>query len=228
MTGVGDAPRRRLELGESIICADGAFGKLQDVVVDPRSRRVTHIVAAPHHRPGQARLVPIEFVVAERFETGIELSCTVEEAHRLEPIGELSYMPVGQVPIDDPEWDVGITEAVLTPNYDPGALVDYTPGIDPGTVLTYDRIPKGEAEIRRLSDVTSADDHHVGQVEAIVIDGDKITHVVVRHGHLWGKRETAIPIDAIDVVETDHVQLKVSKKKIEALPSHHLRRALDD
>jgi hypothetical protein len=197
-------------------------------VVDPRSRRVTHIVAVPRHQPGEARLVPIELVAAERVESGIELSCTLEEAHRLERIGELTYTQIGQIPVDDPNWDVGITEAVLTPNYDPGVLVDYTPGIDPSTVLTYDRIPKGEAEIRRLSDVTSADDHHVGQVEAMLIDGDKITHVVVRHGHLWGKRETAIPIEAIGLVETDHVQLKVSKKEIEALPSHHLRRAPGD
>jgi hypothetical protein len=38
----------RLELGRPIRCSDGEFGELADVVVDPTTKRVTHVVARPH------------------------------------------------------------------------------------------------------------------------------------------------------------------------------------
>jgi sporulation protein YlmC with PRC-barrel domain len=34
----------RLELGSRVDCTDESYGKLADVVIDPTSRRVTHLV----------------------------------------------------------------------------------------------------------------------------------------------------------------------------------------
>ena len=74
-------------------------------------------------------------------------------------------------------------------------------------VMTYDRIPKGEVEIRRSSQVISADGHGLGTVEAFLVDGDDITHIVLERGHLWGRRDVTIPIGAVARVETDSVTL---------------------
>ena len=59
------------------------LGELADVVIDPTTKRVTHLVVQPHHEHGQARLVPIE--LAEGGDEGqpeISLRCTVEEVRR--------------------------------------------------------------------------------------------------------------------------------------------------
>ena len=64
-------------------------------------------------------------------------------------------------------------------------------------MLSYDRIPKGGAEIRRASAVMSADGHELGEVDGLLVDAeDNITHLVLRHGHLWRRREVTIPIGA--------------------------------
>ncbi len=51
----------------------------------------------------------------------------------------------------------------------------------------YDRIPKGEVEIRRASPVISADGHQLGHVDGFIVDEeDQLGHIVLEHGHLWG------------------------------------------
>jgi hypothetical protein len=49
----------RLELGSRVDCTDECFGKLVDVVIDPTSRRVTHVVERDRDR-WLGRLVPVE------------------------------------------------------------------------------------------------------------------------------------------------------------------------
>ena len=41
----------RLELGSRVDCTDESFGKLADVVIDPTSRRVTHLVVEHDRDP---------------------------------------------------------------------------------------------------------------------------------------------------------------------------------
>ena len=91
--------------------------------------------------------------------------------------------------------------------------------------MTYDRIPKGEVEIRRASEVTSADGHHLGRVDGFVVaDDDAITHFVLERGHLWGRREVTIPMNAVAHVHTDAVTLTLTKDEVGDLPSVHVHR----
>jgi hypothetical protein len=110
------------------------------------------------------------------------------------------------------------------PYYSSGDLGVYT-GLDESPIeVAYDRVPKGEVEIRRKSVVMSADDHHLGEVEAFLCEGDEITHLVLEGGHLWGKRDITIPIGAVQSVETDSVTLKLSKHEVEKLPTARVHR----
>jgi sporulation protein YlmC with PRC-barrel domain len=213
----------RLDLGSPVQCSDATFGELADVVIDPTTRRVTHLVVQPQHRPDDARLVPVERArPGDAGETTISLDATVAEIDKLATVHELAYLRLGEFPVEDPDWDVGVEHVLGLPYYQG---ID-TPAIeyDPHYTLGYDRIPKGEVEIRRSSAVTSSDGHSLGHVDGFTIDGDHITHVVLEHGHLWGKREVAIPIGAVDRVETDEVVLTLSKDEVGALESHRVHR----
>jgi sporulation protein YlmC with PRC-barrel domain len=215
----------RLELGTPVRCTDDAFGELGDVVIDPIGKRLTHLVVRPRHQEGIAsRLVPVELAESGEEESEISLRCTVDEVNRLEPVQEVAYLRRGDVPIEDPDWDVGIEDVLAMPHYgvDPyGANLGY----DPNVTWTYDRVPKGEVEIRRSSRVTSADGHDLGQVDGFLVDDeDQITHFILERGHLWGRREVTIPIGAVAKVETDAVTLSLSKDEVGALPSVRVRR----
>ena len=215
----------RLDLGSPVRCTDDVYGELADVVIDPGTRRLTHLVVRPHHRDEQARLVPVERAQAgETSDATISLGCTVAEMSEFELVHESAYMRLGEVPVEDPDWDVGIETPLALPS--PTAMDTFgAVDVDPHVMLSYDRIPMGEVEIRRASSVTSADGHHVGHVDGFVLDGEQqISHFVLEHGHLWGRREVVIPSVAIARVETDAVVLSLSKDEVGALPSARVHR----
>lgn len=219
----------RLELGSPIRCTDDVFGELSDVVVDPITKRVTYLVVQPRHQHGLARLVPVALAQAgEDIEPGIGLRCTVEEVRRLAPVQEFAYLRLGEFPVNDPDWDVGVQEVLAMPYYGASGLGGYSAGLDPHVGISYDRVPKGEVEIRRSSRVTSSDDHVAGHVDGFLVDQDEqITHLVLEHGHLWGRREITIPIGAVTKVETDAVTLSLSKDEVGALDPLPVRRWQD-
>lgn len=216
-----------LKLGSPVRCIDGPFGELADVVIDPTRGRVTHLVVEPHGRHGLARLVPIELAAREdgRGST-VSLRCTAEDADRLPPVQEFAYIRLGESPASDPDWDVGIENVLALPYYQGYAEFGPEPiEYEAPLSMTYDRIPKGEVEIRRASDVTSSDDHHLGRVDGFLVDGDdQITHLILERGHLWGKREVTIPIGAVTRVATDSVEVGLTKEEVGALPAIPVRR----
>ena len=207
----------RLDLGCSVRCSDGDFGEVADVVVDPTTRRVTHLVVQPHDRDEDALLVPVERARAgEAKDAGITLDFTVAEAGRLEQIREAAYLRLGEFPVEDPDWDVGVQDLLAMPYYQElGGFGEVTVDYDPHVTVRYDRIPKGAVELRRSSPVRSSDGHHLGHVDGFVVDGEEhITHIVLERGHLWGKREIAIPIGAIAATETDSAVLNLTKDEV--------------
>jgi len=221
----------RLELGRPVNCSDGPFGKLADIVVDPTKRRVTHLVVEPDGDHGKARLVPIELASAEDGEkTAIDVRCSVEEAGQLAPVEESAYLRLGEAPEVESGWDLGVETVLAEPYYYYGTVggLGYETGpsdYDPHVSVTYDRIPQGEVEVRRASEVTSADGHQLGQVDGFLVDDDDaITHFVLERGHLWGRREVTIPINAVARVLTDAVTLTLTKDEVEGLPSVRVHR----
>jgi sporulation protein YlmC with PRC-barrel domain len=205
----------RLKLGAPVHCSNEELGELADVVIDPVRKRITHLVVQPRHEHGVARLVPIE--LAEGGKGGrpvISLNCSLEEVRRFAPVQEFAYLRLGKFPVDDPDWDVGVQDVLAMPYYESS--------LDPGsypsdTGIIYDRVPKGEVEIRRSSAVTSSDGHHLGHIDGFLVEGEEITHIVLEHGHLWGRREVTVPIKAVTKVETDAVTLSLSKEEVGAL-----------
>jgi uncharacterized protein YrrD len=221
----------RLELGRPVNCTDGPFGTLADVIIDPTKRVVTHLVVEPEGDHGKAKLVPIELASAEEGESpAIAIRCSVEEAGRLEPVEENAYIRLGESPDLEPGWEMGVESVLAEPYYVYGYVggpgyettpVDY----DPHVSVTYDRIPKGEVEVRRASEVSSADGHHLGKVDGFLVDDDDaITHFVLERGHLWGRREVTIPINAVASVLTDAVTLTLTKDEVGELPSVRVHR----
>jgi hypothetical protein len=214
----------RLELGSSVKCTDGPFGKLADVVIDPTKRRVTHLVVEPHDDHGKARLVPIDLASADEGEPpAIIVRCSLEDANQLEPVEEYAYLRLGESPDLEPGWEIGVESVLAEPYYVYGGGPGYETlpaGYDPHVSVTYDRIPKGEVEIRRASEVTSADGHGLGKVDGFLVDDDDaITHFVLERGHLWGRREVTVPIKAVAHVDTDAVTLTLTKDEVGELPS---------
>jgi uncharacterized protein YrrD len=74
-------------------------------------------------------------------------------------------------------------------------------------------------DVRRGDDV-HATDGDIGRVQGLVIDpkDHHVTHVLLQEGHLWGKKEVAIPIGAVKEVAADGVQLTLTRNQVRDLP----------
>jgi len=214
----------RLELDKPVLCEDEEVGKLADLVVDPVAKRVTHLVVKPEHGAGASHLVPIELVEPTEQVGGIALTCSRAELEALPPVEEFTYLRLGEVATKDPDWDVGISDVLALPYYDSTGLAGPVEAVgDMGVV--YDRVPKGEVELRRSSRVMADGGDYIGEVDGfLVVETDHITHFVLERGHLWGRREVTVPIGAVASVKSDVVTLSLSKDEIGALPSHRVHR----
>ena len=120
----------------------------------------------------------------------IELECTLDEA-QVESVHEAAYLRLGESPAKVPDWDVGIEDVLAMPYYHGAQRGAYPGEFDSHVTTYYDRVPKGEVEVRRASAVISADGHSLGDVDGFVVDADKhITHFVLERGHLGDGRRS--------------------------------------
>jgi sporulation protein YlmC with PRC-barrel domain len=91
-------------------------------------------------------------------------------------------------------------------------------GSPPVQAVVQDVVPLGEIDIDR-GEAVHALDGEIGRVHGCQVDPDdhRVTHVLLREGHLWGKKEVAIPVSAVTTVENG-IWLNLTKKQVEDLP----------
>jgi sporulation protein YlmC with PRC-barrel domain len=213
----------RLEFGKQVRCTDAVIGELADVVIDPIEKRVTHVVVRPHHGGGHAWLVPIDLADSGIEDDVISLRCTRDEVAAMPDIENFAFLRTETSLVSDPEWDVGVTDVLALPYYESSGF-DYMSAAAQDVELVYDRVPKGEVEIRRASSVMTSNGEYVGNVDGFLVDGGDITHFVLERGHLWGRREVTVPIGAVEKVESDTVTLGLSTDEVGSLPAHRVHR----
>jgi sporulation protein YlmC with PRC-barrel domain len=199
-------------IGADASCSDGICGEVSRVIVDPVARAVTHLVVEPKHRQGLGRLVPLDLVTVTNGE--IQIQCTQAEFDKLEPAEETEFLP-GTAGFAD----YGPKEVLYRPYFGMGrgGMV----GMGMGNVsqpVTYDTVPLGDVAVRRGQQV-HATDGEIGKVQGLVIDprNHHVTHVLLQEGHLWGRKEVAIPISAVVGVD-DGIRLNISKEDVQNLP----------
>jgi uncharacterized protein YrrD len=210
----------RLKLGEPVRSADGVVRKLVDVVIDASSHCVTHLVVQPDDDSDGARLVPVDLAAGGAEGHVIRLGCTVATLDALEPVREHAVLRPGEHTEEESGWEVGVRDVQPMPSHLPAMYGDYGGEFGPDLLVAYDRVPKGEIELRHASAIYSADRHHLGSVDGVLIDVDtRISHLLLGRGHLWWRREISIPADTIAELATDMVTLGATKREVDALPA---------
>ena len=191
---------------------------LVDVVVDPTSKDVSHVVVQPRHHPDRARLVPVADLVADEEAGRLVCSSGVDSY----PLIESTQFVKMSVPVElAGDWEVGIEHVSAFPYYT-ADFGEFNRSLYPDSFeevgITFHRIPKGKVEIRRASDVLSADGDRLGRVDGFVVSADHVTHLVLDQGHLWGRHEVTIPVSGVRSISNDEVHLSLTAAEVEALP----------
>jgi hypothetical protein len=209
-----------LRIGAITVGSDGYRGEVRAAVIDPVAAVVTHLVVEPEGRYGLARLVPLSLAEAEadtddydvRAAPGkLRLQCTEAEFMNLDGAEEtLAEFAVGQtVPVQLlPGWR-GTGEPVAE-----GGDILRIPERE-----TVDVIPPDEVE-EHGGDHVHATDGAIGQLRGFRLApaSGRVTHVLLGEGHLWGRKEVAIPFDKITGFDQG-ITLSLSKKQVQDLPA---------
>jgi hypothetical protein len=198
-------------IGAAAECSDGPCGAVSRVVVDPVARELTHIVVEPEHRAGLGRLVPLDMVEADAG--AVRLRYTLAEFEKLPSAEETDFLPGGS---GYEAYEAH--EAYYWPYF------GLEGGADPALALasaveTRDALPKGEVGVRR-GEAVHASDGEIGKVEGFVVGSSQghVTHVLLQEGHLWGRKQVAIPIGAVEKIDQG-ITVRLTKHEIEALPA---------
>jgi hypothetical protein len=179
-----------IRLGAEVLDDDGPYGKTIRAVVDTAGLIVTHLVVEPTHRSGLGRLVPIH------------LLSSVDGQLRIHG-GDAAFS----------EFELA-EETLVGPAS--GTFLGFGSLATIPTVV--DTPPTGEVAIR--PDAVIALDGVVGHVQGVRTDGDDyhLTHVLLLEGHIWGRKEVAIPISSVKLLD-DGVHTGLTKDELGLLPA---------
>jgi sporulation protein YlmC with PRC-barrel domain len=205
-----------IPLQANVECTDGLCGRSLYVLINPVTDEVTHVVVREDSTGGEY-LVPVETII-DTIAGTIRLRCNKEKLRIMEPFIKTTFIEE-KVSERDLEYMGGVY---------PGAYY-YMPYVTPDMTVKVPRkhqqIPPGELAIHRGTRV-EATDGYVGKVDEFVVNPENchITHLVMREGHLWGKKDVIIPISAMDNALGDVVFLKLDKQQIESLETFPVQR----
>lgn len=199
-----------IPLNVEVDCADGRCGRSTYVIVDPITQEVTHLVVRAERWPHTERLVPAGLITASNHDK-ITLRCTHQEWQGMEPFYTTEF-----VQVSIPHYEM--TSAYMWPYVTAMTTLERIPE-------TYQNLPPHTRDVRRGAHVR-ATDGRMGRVDEFLVDpcNHRITHLVMREGHLWGAKEVSIPVAQIASIGEDTVYLKLDKAGVEQLPAIPLHR----
>lgn len=222
-----DGPAVPYAIGAEVGCRDGVCGTLSRVIIDPVARSLAHLVVQPEDKTEPARLVSASLLDCDAPD--IKLRCDKAHFAALEQAVETEFVDLGTGGAPPRPGESGwMPHATVTGGVGggmmlPGMLPDARGVAEPWEV-TRERIPAGTVQVRRGERVHALDGD-IGRVRGLVIDPDSrhVTHVLLDEGHLWGKKEVAIPIGAVTTV-VDGIRLSLTKDDVRDLPPVDLGR----
>lgn len=200
-----------IPLNAKVQCSDGECGKTTNVLVNPVSLKVTHIAIKDKKLPSNpTRLVPFG-MVASVTPKQVTLTCSIKD---------VTGMPPFLV-------DTLVQQSSSGQAYASGEAYhsQYVVNDTAYDSVRAQNMPKGELAVYSGMHV-EASDGKVGKLDELVLDSDSgnITHIQMREGHLWGKKDVAIPVEDIDFTDGKTVYLKIDKDAVKALPAVKVKR----
>jgi hypothetical protein len=206
-------PTMDIPMNAAVECIDGPGGHITRVLLNPITDKITHLVIREPGVLGVEREVPMEYVL-QGMRGHVRVRATREELSAFPPFEESHYIPLPDGAYPD-----------ISTDYRDISMMGWPYAAVNGVFVTRESIPPDELAVRRGHPVEAADGP-IGRVDEFLIDpvSDEITHLVMREGHFWHRRDVTIPVDQIERIDEAIVRLKLNKKEIERLPTVPARR----
>ncbi len=195
----------KFPLNVDVHCTDGRCGRSTHIILNPVTEKVMHIVVKEQEAPYAERIVPVKWVKETTPEL-ILLNHTKDEVATLDVFNQTNFVRRN------------------VPHYaaDP-QVTELWPYVVPAKRIISEKhlqVPSGGRTVRRWARV-KATDGDIGQVDEFIVDPESkyVTHLVLKEGLPWKKKQITIPVSEIERIENYTVYLKLKKQAVRALPT---------
>ena len=215
----------KFKFGTDIVNNEGEkVAELYQVVIDPSSDEITHLVAKKGFLFPSDKVIPISLVMSSS-EDQIKLYDFEGGFEDLDDYVEVEYVKA------ESERKISMLDA-RGMNVPP--LLAYPPAGNGGfgyvPVINYPKQPETETvknipdktiDIPKDARVIGFNGEHVGNVEELVVDptSDKVSHFVISKG-LFFNEEKLIPVSWVRGFDSDKLRLVVNEEIVENLPEY--------
>ena len=217
-------PRWEIKIGSTVTGTDGEYGRLQQLLLDPRQQRVVALLVRPHRLiPSHTNVVPEEFI-ADASEKEVRLKISREQVEALP-----KYRPESKLVVEDDSYESD--DELFAVRGKQGIEVGRAPSSrKPGMIENH--LASSERKhfgLRlRARQQVFCRDGHAGWVSLLLLDpGGQAKGIVVHagHFHLTG-RKLIVPSAWIQEVDRENVYLSVERHELKNLPEYYPDEAL--
>jgi uncharacterized protein YrrD len=208
--------------GANVSTYDGKnVGNVDRVVLNPKTKEVTHLVVRKGFLFSEDKIVPMS-LVASATEDGVRLRPDAVDLDKLPPFEEVHYIPLDESEAVSVAYPVGWASPFYW--YEPlggsMAYADYGAGYNfPYRSETEKNIPEDTVALKEGARVISDDGQYVGNVKRIFTksENDRASHFLISEGFFF-KDHKLVPINWIHDIQEDEVHLNVTAATLKRLP----------
>ena len=211
----------RIDKGEQVLTADGeVVGDVERVVLDPKTKEVTHIVVTESRLFNEDRVIPISMVESSNDNT-MKLRKAPIDFDAFPIYEETHYVPMSKKDLPDSRWKIHENFSLFP--YPPltGISMDNQGEFQDLLVKeTVENIPEGSLALCEGALVRDVDGKPFGKAERVLTDaeGNHITHFIVSRGFIFKKR-ILVPYEWAMSITEDEIRLAMGPTILNNLPA---------
>jgi uncharacterized protein YrrD len=224
----------QIQTGAQVYTSTGEkLGHVDRVVIDPHTKKVSHLVVRKGFLLKTDKVLPIDWVAAANGDrvaltldaTSLDSLPNFEEKHYVRTDETLSVAETtggSPAPLESATAPMVVWYPPVMGVY-PGPGVPAMPGAPRVRYVetVEENIPENTIALKEGAKVVSADGEHVGSVERLIVNSDTkdVTHLLVKEGVLFTKKKV-VPANWIGETYADEVHLVVDSKLLRGLPDY--------
>ncbi len=203
---------KNIPLNAPVYCRNQRCGQMTFIIINPQTKRVTHLVVKDAAASYLERLVPIE-AIAETLLDRIQLRCSQDAFKRMDPFIAIER------------------HAEMVPDYDDFKFTcQYWYPVPQKRIWVeteWKQIPLGEIAVPQATRI-QATDGFLGTMAGLRIEptSRQISHLLMNRGLPWNRRQIAVPIQQIDQVNDNIVYLRIDKHTVDELADARIHQKL--
>jgi uncharacterized protein YrrD len=212
------------ENAEVVTSEGNKVGQVDRVVIDPGSKKLTHLVVKKGLLFTEDKVIPLDLV-----ETATEDRIVLKEGPRdpddFPDFEETHFIPVKETESFETRGKEGLSALAWYYPFPGGAWWHTRMGAYPGYAKppyvrrTELNIPEGTVPLEEGAKVVGKEGEHVGDIERVYVDDEeqRVTHLLISKG-LISKSQKLIPSMWVESVREDEVRLSIGERFVEKLP----------